>query len=287
MKEHGVPNSRWTVIKRVENDKYNKAQWLCQCSCGTEKVINGCSLRKGSSLSCGCINKENHKGQITNELGNRYGKLTVIDSAGSKNGFAMWLVQCDCGSKPFVTTGTSLRYGSVKSCGCSRIKDYTNKKYGKLTFIELNMDIKSKYGAIWKCKCDCGRIINANANDVIRGKIQSCGCLLSKSEQIIKDYLDEHNIVYKSQYSFDDLCTSRGGQPKFDFAIFKKEQLFCLIEYQGIQHYQDTKYFGKYEREITDQLKKDYCNSHNILLYEIKYNEDIYLSLERILETLV
>lgn len=58
-------------------------------------------------------------------------------------------------------------------------------------------------------------------------------------------------------------------------------------EYQGIQHYQNTKYFGKYEREVTDLLKKDYCNSHNILLYEIKYNEDIYLSLERILKTLV
>jgi len=29
MKEHGVPESRWTVIERAENDKYNKAQWLC------------------------------------------------------------------------------------------------------------------------------------------------------------------------------------------------------------------------------------------------------------------
>ena len=283
MKEHGVPESRWTVIERAENDKYNKAQWLCQCSCGTKKIINSCSLRKGASLSCGCINKEKHVSQITNELGHKYGKLTVIDKADSKNGFAMWLVQCDCGSEPFITAGTSLRRGAVKSCGCLKAKDHTNEKYGKLTFIRLSPDKRSKYGAIWECKCDCGRIIEANANDVIRGKISSCGCLLSKSEQVIKDILNAYNITFKTQYCFDDLYTPRGGQPKFDFAIFQDGVLKCLIEYQGIQHYQNTKYFGKYEREVTDQLKKDYCDSHNIPLYEVKYDEDINMSIERIL----
>lgn len=283
MKEHGIPESRWTVIERVENDKHNKAQWLCQCSCGTKKIINGCSLRKGASLSCGCINKEKHISQITNELGHKYGKLTVIDKADSKNGCAMWLVQCDCGSEPFITAGTSLRRGAVKSCGCLRIKDHTNEKYGKLTLIKVNSELKSKYGAIWECRCDCGRTINANVNDVIRGKIQSCGCLISKAEQEIKDYLKLHNIEFKTQYCFNSLCTERGGQPKFDFAIFKDNNLVCLIEYQGIQHYQNTKYFGKYERENTDQLKRDYCQNNNIPLYEIKYNENIKQSLERIL----
>lgn len=32
--------------------------WLCRCSCGTEKAINVQSLRRGATLSCGCLGKE-------------------------------------------------------------------------------------------------------------------------------------------------------------------------------------------------------------------------------------
>jgi hypothetical protein len=40
MKEHGIPESRLTVIKRVENrDKHTF--WLCKCECGNELEIRG------------------------------------------------------------------------------------------------------------------------------------------------------------------------------------------------------------------------------------------------------
>lgn len=42
------------VIKRVENDKYNNAQWLCKCICGNECVVLGYHLRTGHTSSCGC-----------------------------------------------------------------------------------------------------------------------------------------------------------------------------------------------------------------------------------------
>ena len=32
--------------------------WICKCDCGNEKMINGHSLRDGSTTSCGCYNKE-------------------------------------------------------------------------------------------------------------------------------------------------------------------------------------------------------------------------------------
>ena len=38
-----------------------RAAWLCRCDCGTQKVINGSSLREGHTLSCGCFNNE-HRG---------------------------------------------------------------------------------------------------------------------------------------------------------------------------------------------------------------------------------
>jgi hypothetical protein len=50
---------RWTVLHR--SDEYRdggKAAWLCRCDCGHERVVNGASLRRGLSKSCGCLNSE-------------------------------------------------------------------------------------------------------------------------------------------------------------------------------------------------------------------------------------
>lgn len=46
-----------TVIKRVENNKYGRARWLCKCSCGNEKITTGKLLLKGDTKSCGCIKR--------------------------------------------------------------------------------------------------------------------------------------------------------------------------------------------------------------------------------------
>ena len=52
--------------------------------------------------------------------GQRFGKLTVIQEAGHKNGRSIaWLCHCDCGNDKIID-GHSLRIGSTKSCGCTK-----------------------------------------------------------------------------------------------------------------------------------------------------------------------
>lgn len=60
MSDHGVPDSRLTVVKRVENDKHGKAQWLCECSCPQHNkvIVIGAHLRNGNTKSCGCMHTE-------------------------------------------------------------------------------------------------------------------------------------------------------------------------------------------------------------------------------------
>lgn len=45
---------RWTVIQCL-GPRHNKLIWECRCDCGTSKSVIGGSLRRGLSLSCGCL----------------------------------------------------------------------------------------------------------------------------------------------------------------------------------------------------------------------------------------
>lgn len=58
----------------------------------------------------------------------------------------------------------------------SRIQDLTCKKFGKLTVIEKT-DKRYHGSVFWKCKCDCGNIVDVLASRLKSGNTRSCGCL--------------------------------------------------------------------------------------------------------------
>ena len=50
----------WTVIRVSDEESLSgKKYWICRCKCGTERSVEGKSLRNGSSKCCGCTRKEN------------------------------------------------------------------------------------------------------------------------------------------------------------------------------------------------------------------------------------
>lgn len=48
---------RLTVLSKTSKRISKSIVWLCKCSCGKLKEINGAHLRTGNTLSCGCIKK--------------------------------------------------------------------------------------------------------------------------------------------------------------------------------------------------------------------------------------
>ena len=58
-----------TVISRGENDKHGKAQWWCQCECGSPlKLISGAALRRGLVISCGCNKQKKLKEYVQKQM---------------------------------------------------------------------------------------------------------------------------------------------------------------------------------------------------------------------------
>lgn len=49
---------RWLVKEKAGRDIWYNLLWKCECDCGNVVIVNGSSLRDGSSLSCGCLQKE-------------------------------------------------------------------------------------------------------------------------------------------------------------------------------------------------------------------------------------
>lgn len=57
-------------------------------------------------------------GTVVDLSDRKFGRLTVIRQKGTnKHGQALWECQCECGNT-HVVTGSSLKVGNVKSCGC-------------------------------------------------------------------------------------------------------------------------------------------------------------------------
>jgi len=55
---------RLTAIRCVSL-KYAVTAWVCRCDCGAEHTVRTHSLRAGTTLSCGCLNRDVHRGSPT------------------------------------------------------------------------------------------------------------------------------------------------------------------------------------------------------------------------------
>ena len=208
--------------------------------------------------------------------GQVFGELMVISPAAARNDkYTRWICKCSCGKEVEVRTDY-LTSKHTTSCGHIKKqfiqqKDLVGQRFGKLVVIENLFDKGTK-----KCKCDCGNIIEVQTYNLINGNTQSCGCLKSKGELKINTLLTEMKISFKTQYSFDD-CRFPDTQrlAYFDYAIFHNEQLICLIEFDGTQHY--IGWSQKQESleiiQKRDNFKNEYCQKHNIPLVRIPYWE--------------
>lgn len=69
--------------------------------------------------------------RVKNMTGKKYGRLTALEYVEIRTGGAYWLFECDCGTKK-VINGSSVRLGSVNSCGCiaKENKSKRMKKHG-------------------------------------------------------------------------------------------------------------------------------------------------------------
>ena len=111
--------------------------------------------------------------------------------------------------------------------GCAA--DLVGRRFGRLTAVEpLTERLPGQRSVLWRCRCDCGKEIKAQANQLLRGYYQSCGC--RKIEVLMENNLYVDNTNLKAVLSDTIRKDNTSGYP----GVFRKRNKWSArIQYKG------------------------------------------------------
>lgn len=91
----GQTFGRLTAVEPTEQRHVHSVVWRCRCSCGREALVPSDWLRRGIKRSCGCLQDENRRTDVTGQV---RGQLTAIAPTDERRGgHTVWMWRCSCG----------------------------------------------------------------------------------------------------------------------------------------------------------------------------------------------
>ena len=90
--------------------------------------------------------------------------------------------------------------------------------------------------------------------------------------------LKEKNITFDREKTFTECVSDTGNLLKFDFVLYRPNgEIYAIIEYNGIQHYQPIEFFGGqegFESQIKrDNIKKEFCKNKQYQFHQFHIHE--------------
>lgn len=279
-------------LKILEEAIYGEYKLLSEYRGNREKITVQC-------LKCGNI-FESRPRYFKKENKNNTGKCKIcnIDSRNKKEEFYKFMESRpeyeilteyktakeditvrhkDCGS---VFTVPATHFTRGRNCLCMRHQSVKKPKefidYVKSTgeysvigkYINLHTKIKMKHNK-------CQKTYFVTPGKFKYGNRRCPHCKGSNGELTIQSYLDNNDIKYTREKTFDDLVYV--NKLRMDFYIVYNNKKYC-VEYHGEQHYEYCPWFHGtkddfYERQEKDRIKKKYCEDNNIIYIEIPHYE--------------
>lgn len=250
----------------------NPAKIKClKCSKIIEVSSAGNFLAKNKVYGCkNCYGLWRKREEKINLIKNKYD----IISTEVKNTHTYYTIKCkECGHRRVTTLNNIIKN---LECGCKTnvyrkrtpeefIKEVN--KYALEGSFELIGEYKNQTTKVL-IKHSCGFIWKVRPADIIHGRIfcPKCSSYESKGVKYIKKILKENNIHYEQERKMDN------SLQRFDFYLEINANKIA-IEYNGMQHYKEVKYFhiSLKEQQERDEKKKVYCKKNNINLLIIPY----------------
>lgn len=229
MWEHGVPDSRLTVIKQVddyiEKNGSRRAQYLCECNCGCGQPVIALAkeIKSGHTKSCGCLKFTIGKYLIEDDY--LMSEFDWSKNANEPSNIALhgdtsvhWICGT-CGHKWESIIISRAKGHGCPLCGgrtCVSGKNDIITKYEN----ETNEETKNKLKELIKCfiNYEDARLYTPNSNKEILMKCPDCGEIVSKS------ICDVFNKGFHCK-----ICSDKISYPnKFIYSLMKQLKLDVL-----------------------------------------------------------
>ena len=154
---------------------------------------------------------------LTNQ---RFGRLTAIRDVGSRRGFRLWLLKCDCGSE-IERTSADVRHGKVSSCGCfqremsslRQTADLKGRVFGRLTAVD-RAGVSKHHHVRWNCVCACGASAVVDGVSLSKGTTTSCGCVRREKTALLGKGRKKPNPVSRTKQYRSDLRARLRERPE-------------------------------------------------------------------------
>ena len=273
-------NNKYDYSKTIYNGIHNNVTIICPIH-GEFEQIAKIHVHRGSGCpTCSKI-KLNQVRYGTNEFiekcikvhGNKY-NYSKVDYKSSRINVT---IICPIHGNFEQTPDNHLSGKGCKKCAGYNlskeqfIEDCIKVHGGKYDYSKINLDTKKR-----KIEVICpihGSFLIGKANHRLLN--QGCSlCTETKGEREIRLILEHENVLFNTQRTFDE-CKYKRLLP-FDFYI---EDLNLCIEYDGIQHYKISEFFGGrsafMKQKHRDKLKNKFCENNGINLLRIKYCDNI------------
>lgn len=275
------------VIEETSKRKNKSVVWKCQCECGNIEEFSTKELRNDGIIQCSnCGTNREPKSDLIKKdiIGQQFNNLLVLEKTEKRQcGKILYKCQCNCEKQTIIYVNcTDLQSGHTKSCGCMKRKynigDIINNR--QIIGIEESKNNRLYY----KCKCLlCDREYLSLSYNL--QKTISCGCQKSLGEYNIITILEQNNIKYIKEYSFQN------SYYRYDFALLdNNNKIIRLIEFDGEQHYEKNikntgwNTYEKYQYTLKNDIEKNIlAHNNNIPLVRIPYWERDNITLELLL----
>lgn len=295
------PNEHYTIIYAGKNSAENS---IIKClDCNRKITVNTGELfrsrRKSICCKCNRIREDTLKNRekvknILKDIGYDFNFFMSKQSINGNYGDKVCFKCKKCSYQNELWVSNVLRNHKTTCQYCSGQKknkdnniflmELNNKYPNKFTLLTPYIDVNKKI----KVRCnDCGFIRDVKPTTLMRsGYCPKCGKRVSKAEEVIGNWLSEHNIPYETQKYFKNWNI---GIHYFDFYLPEQH---ILIEFQGVQHYYYNPFFHHNEdnfiyRKEKDRIKKEEAlkQGYNYLSISYKVQDFLPEILEKVLDT--
>lgn len=269
----------------IFNDVYVNSRTKINCThavCGYNWMIKPADFINGIRCpSCNTLKKSDveFKSEIESLVGNEY----IFTETYVNNLTKLNCTHTKCNTNWKISPVNFMQGRRCPKCKNPPIPAKTNEKFldeiinicgDEYKFLDPYINARTKIRCIHNIN-DCNNTWEIQPCEFIRGvRCPTCSRKQSKGEKFIQSILDSKQIIYESEYIFND-C--KYDKPlRFDFFFELNSEKFC-IEYDGIQHFQAIDAWGGEEGlELTqhrDSIKNEYCENNDIHLLRIPYTE--------------